>query len=114
VGLALGLEGDGLAVGFAGLDGGVLAGEAEVIVGVVDDVLAVALATVAREGQWQYLGESLGRVEEDVLAAVEAWVWLQLQQGGMALQSCVWLWASVSIGVAVTAEVYFTRFPVVV
>jgi len=33
--LALGLEGGGLAVGFAELDGGVLAGEAEVIAGVV-------------------------------------------------------------------------------
>jgi len=39
-----------LAVGFAELDGGVLVGgKAEVIAGVVNDVLAVALATLARE-----------------------------------------------------------------
>ncbi len=50
-----------------------------------------------------------------VLTAVGAWVWLQLLQGGMALQSHVVAGvASVSIGVAVTAKVSFTRLLVVV
>jgi len=90
-------------------------GEAEVIIGVMDDVLVVALAAVAREEA----GAVVVTVSElwmggEVLAAVGAWVWLWLLQGGMALQSCVVVGvASVSIGVAVTEVVSFTRLPVV-
>jgi len=47
--LGTGLGGGSLAISLTELDGGVLAGETEVAVGMVDDVLVATLAAVTRQ-----------------------------------------------------------------
>jgi len=55
---------------------------------------------------------AVGRGEAEVLATVEACVWLQLLQGGVALWSCVDMEVtSVSIRVAVVTAVTSTEAP---
>jgi len=109
--LEVGLEGSGLAVVLAMLEGGAWAGgEAEVVAGLVDDVPVATLAAVARDEA----GVVAGALEEiwaggvdGVLAAAGALVLLQLLQGGIALQLCVDVGVdSISIGVAVAAAVW--------
>jgi len=75
--MELGLEGGGLAVGVAEVDGRDLAGRAEIVAGVEDDVLAVALAAVVMEevgAEAVTVWELWAGEEEQVLAIVGAWV----------------------------------------
>ncbi len=87
--MELGLAGGGLAVGMAELGSGDLAGGwAEVVAEVEDIVAAVALVAVAREEagtEATAVGKLWAGEEEAVLAAMGAWAWLWLLQGGMEL-----------------------------